>query len=906
MGYSFSMKKIFYLVFFSSFFVIALSTFSSKALAGSCTISSGNTEDYEGLIVHVAVLDKNGNMNSTPANTGYTMNLTSNANGGTGGDAGIIRVNSSKAVIEGPYAGVQFSPVTSGCTDTGRVDSYNAGDMVLDYGTSSQNVSGIPSSPSNSSGWVLMCGTSTNPGSKNGDGRSFTMSMNGHPAGYADGGTWLYYFDGDTIPHAGSLAWNLADKSHGAINGLTMQFNAVYVEPSPPPTSIQGAVYSKSGAAVDNVQITGVSVPAGLKTGSPHAGWFNFDLPIGTGFSIHAQDPFTSANGHKHSGVKITPFNGSVDISGYICKGNSSSYEEQVADESNSNAGCRYVPPKQAGNGGYDFHYTKEQYAVIAVAGTVAPSGAYPGTTVNFTGSATVSQTLPDDGNDTYKIAITPVPPNVGDTTFSGSTCSASSTTKLLAATPTVILPCSITIPATSTPGTRYCVTTSVTSYPSYATVSGNNPKKCVNVLAPPTISLGAVPSHEIGSNSSANISYTINCKDFLGTLTYNVSVLPAVPNSLASTTYSCTTVNATYNGTIANTASFLDGVTPNKYVYTAQITAAAQNPGEPALPPVSLPITSGTATLNVYTVPYARFYGGDIMSQGSGGQILFNTKTNSLGATASTTADTSGSATQYAVVAKNVVMIASASFSTNKNSLTAKIYASPNIASTQSTGGGTWNSTTNDWSASGYYGNVNANSTIGSATNVNKKITVVGKDIFIVGDVTVDTTNLPSPYGTAAAFDDSLTPSLVFISKGNIYISSSVTRIDASLQAQGGSIYTCWDANKITPGIDQGTNCQKTLTVNGSVGASKSGSVPGSGSIHFNRSCGTRLNAALNEDSGLVNGGLLSARTCTSFASGVAAEVFNFPNYLYFTSSYGSGSASTQFQSLYSAPPLL
>jgi hypothetical protein len=874
MGYSLRMKKIFYLIFFASFFVIALSTFSSKALAGSCTISSGNTEDYEGLIVHVAVLDKNGNMNSTPANTGYTMNLTSNANGGTGGDAGIAQVDSSKALIH-KYAAVQFSPVTSGCTDTGHVDSYNAGDMVLDYGTSSQNVSGIPSSPSNSSGWVLMCGTSTDPGSNNGDGRNFTVSMNGHPSGYADGGTWLYYFDGDTIPHAGSFAWNLTDKNHGAINGLTMQFNAVYVEPSPP-TTIQGAVYSASGLALDTVNITGTNVPAGLKTGSPHAGWFNFDVFIGTGFSIHAEDPFTSADGHQHSGVRITPYKSDVTK----CNDNSTSYELQVARSSKSDGGCNYG---LSGNGGYDFHYTKEQYAKIDVSGTVAPSGAYPGSTVNFTGSATVSQTLPDDGNDTYKIAITPVPPNVGDTTFSGSTCSASSTTKLLAAAPTKTLPCSIKIPDASPPGTQYCVTTSVTNYPGYAKVSGNNPTKCVKVLAPPTISLGAAPSHEIGNGSPANITYTVDCKDFIGTLTYSISVsstpmsIPR-PTSVAAKTFNCITANATYPGTISNTATSLDGDAPNNYTYTPSITGAAGA----SIP--KLPISGTPVILDNYTVPYARFYGGDIMSQGDNGSIVFNV--NSL-------ASATGSVTEYAAVAKATITLASAAFRSGAvNSLTAPIRATPNISAANNTSGGTWGN--NNWSTSGYFGDIASDEHVSDSAGVNGatgKITVVGANIYIDGNITISTTNLPPPSGNAV-FNDASIPSLVFITPGNIYISANVSRIDASLQA-GGDIFTCASGNAVA----SGSNCQTPLTVNGSVGAG--------GTIKFNRSCGTRLTARNNEDSG-INGGLIKTpRSCT-ISGGGAAEVFNFPNYLYFTSSTGSSASRTQFQSIYSAPPLL
>jgi hypothetical protein len=84
-----------------------------------------------------------------------------------------------------------------------------------------------------------MCGTSTDPGSKNGDGRIFTMSMNGRPSGTVAGGFWKFYY-GDTTPRTGNFSWNLKDKDNGGINGMTMQVNAVYVEPQP--ATIQGGV----------------------------------------------------------------------------------------------------------------------------------------------------------------------------------------------------------------------------------------------------------------------------------------------------------------------------------------------------------------------------------------------------------------------------------------------------------------------------------------------------------------------------------------------------------------------------------------------------------------------------------------------------------------------------------------
>ena len=889
MGYSLSMKKIFYLIFFASFFVIALSTFSSKALAGSCTISSGNIDDFEGLIVHVAVLNNNGTIDSTPAITGYTMGLTSNANGGTGGNAGIRRVNQKKEIIES-YSGVMFSPVTTACTDTNRVDSYNAGDMVLDYGVSSNNVSAIPTPknpPVNDTGWVLGCGTTSNPGSKNGEGRLFTMKMNGNPTGTVPDGTWLYYYDGQKIPTTGSFTWSLADKQHGGINGLTMQFNAVYV---PPKTNIQGTVYSAVNKELSGVQISGTNVPTNRKTGSN--GSFTFGILAGASFSIRAVDPFTSADGHKHSGVKITPYGSKVTQCTINNIANSTSYELQVAGTEKSIGACNY---RLTGNSGYDFQYTKEQYAKIAVAGTVTPSEAYPGTTVDFTGSATVSQALPDDGDDTYRITITPsiAPPNSGDTTTFKDCYGASSTStqKLYLnafSSSSKSLSCQIKIPAGSTAGTQYCVTTSVFTAHDYVKITGDNLIKvdntgyklikCVKVLAPPTISLGAAPSHEIGSGENANISYKVNCNDFRGSITYQISVssTPAsssAPSSLESTTNNCT-ANPTLSGTISNKAADLDGVAPNNYTYSPSITAAKGVP--------NLPISGTAVTLDNYTVPYARFYGADIMSQGD---IVFNV--NSL-------TDATGSATQYAAVAKKTITLATAAFRSGKvNTLTAIISAISNISSSNNTSGGTW---ANDFNTSGYYGDVSKTTTINSKAGATGKVTVVGNDIYITGDITVDTTNLPGPPGSAF-FNDSLTPSLVFIAAQNIYIDHTVHRIDASLQA-GSNIYTCADTSK-TPvtAVANGSNCQTPLTVNGSVGAK---------AIKFNRSCGTRLKAASGEDNTPKQYGLLDRGSICPQNMAMAAEVFNLPNYLYFTSSTGSSASQTQFQSIYSAPPLL
>jgi len=659
--------------------------------------------------------------------------------------------------------------------------------------------------------------------------------------------------------------------------------------------TIQGAVYSPSGAALDAVNISGTNVPGGVTTGLPHPGWFSFNETIGNWFSIHAQDPFIGTNGHKYSAVKITPYIGGVDRSAgatscsfngtnYSGPTSYSGYEWQNANSPNSGtAQCNYG---LSTNGGYDFHYTKEQYAKIDVSANVTPSGAYPGTIVNFTGSASVSQTLSDDGADTYIITTTPsiAPPNAGDATFAGSTCAAFSTQSLRPET-TKTLSCNITIPAAATAGTKYCVTTSISSYPSYVSVSGNNPIKCVTVLRPPSIVIGPQSSHEIGSSTPGDISYTLNCNSFTGSLTYNITVSPTGPHSISGASASCSS-GISINGLVGNTPSFLDTLDPNIYSYTPIITSAIPGPGQAAVP--GIPISGLSSAVTVYTVPYARFYGNNIAS--GSGSIYFNNLDNQPLTTSSSSA---GSAAQYAAIAKTTILIATAAFRSTAPAspigLSALTSAQVAIASTNNTSGATW---ANNWSTSGYYGDTTATTTINAARSVASKITIVGNDIYITGNITIDSTKLPSP---SNLFDNASIPVITLIAKNNIYIDPSVTQIDALLQATN-DIYTCSTGAAATPSAA----CSNTLLVNGAVGAGNA--------IHFDRVCGTRLFAPSIEDNATAGTYMTNGnKNCSgSYKSGTAAEVINFPSYLYFASPYTSGATQTQYQSIYSAPPLL
>jgi len=1030
MGFSLRIKNVLHLIFFISFFVIALSTFSSKALAGSCTISSGNTEDYEGLIVHVAVLDSNGNFNSTPPITGYTMNLTSNANGGTGGDAGIMHVDGNKVKIDGPYSGVEFSPVTSGCTYTG--DSYNAGDMVLSYGTSSNNVSGIPASPRNGSGWVLMCGTSTDPGSNNGDGRNFTMSMNGRPSGTVAGGFWMFYY-GDTTPHTGNFSWNLKDKGNGGINGMTMQVNAVYVEPQP--ATIQGSVSAVDGTELYNVPIDNNNGTGGYTEDQNGAnpGWFFFTLDAGTGFSVRVPAA-TNQNGHKYSNPKIQPWGPNGDgTSGphdASCFGSSTSYEWQVALNPNSTGKCDYIPPKENNNRGYDivyqtdevpaiqgvvyghttgsgkiglpgitipathatpgnctdgqpfaqspttdavgnytfqvgvdyyfcvhvpltyqyagvtysnlvitpfgstgisgnigasctstsssyewqqaevgnsgtntgsyycnygltsnrgynFLYKTAQSATITATSSVSSPKAYPGDVVTFTSIAADSNTLPDDGTDTYLYSVTPsTTAGPSDTTFGAGCGTSGNVSSPLIPETTHTQSCAITIPTTSTAGTTYCITTTISNQPIYASVAGSPSQACVVVAQKPSITVTGVVNgvssasaeHEIGSTVDVTMNVAISCNDFIGTISYSVTSSPSLYSN--SFSYPCTVANGpAATNPILISAATLNSSSPNAYVFTASITAAA---GVPA------PLASSTATLRNYTVPYARFYGNDIAS--GSGSIYFNNHDNQPLAASSSSA---GSAAQYAAIAKTTILIATAAFRSTAPAspigLSALTSAQVAIASTNNTSGPDWK---DSWSTPGYYGGITTTTTISGASSIASKITIVGNDIYIKGNITVNSTKLPS---TSNLFDNASIPVITLIAAHNIYIDPGVTQIDALLQA-GNDIYTCSTGAAATPSAA----CSNTLLVNGEVGASNT--------IHFDRVCGTRLFATSTEDNATAGTYMTNAnKSCSgSYKSGAAAEVINFPSYLYFASPYISGATQTQYQSIYSAPPLL
>jgi hypothetical protein len=304
---------------------------------------------------------------------------------------------------------------------------------------------------------------------------------------------------------------------------------------------------------------------------------------------------------------------------------------------------------------------------------------------------------------------------------------------------------------------------------------------------------------------------------------------------------------------------------------------------------------TSVNAALNVYEVPYAKFYGNDIYATSpSNGSIIFNTNTNLTNTDA-------GSAVDHASLAylnaTNVINTAAVRY---RNSLTLPnalnslrswwqrtattdrspaefIPSNPSAISTSTV---QLNSL-----ATGYYQR-NGNLEIQSGAVINNKITTRSTGSTYIS--TNINTNVPSAV-PGVPFNNATTPVVLIISDGDIYIDRNVTNIDAILVAQGGTIYSCSSSYSQVSRNTWHNQCNRKLVINGAVSAP---------TIRFARSIGTRL---------LANPGELpdqaTATPPTSSAS--AAEVINFPGYLYFATPYLNNTSSASYQSIFNAPPL-
>jgi hypothetical protein len=441
------------------------------------------------------------------------------------------------------------------------------------------------------------------------------------------------------------------------------------------------------------------------------------------------------------------------------------------------------------------------------------------------------------------------------------------------------------TIPSNTTVGTVICqriwydpihnVAAAPTDHNGYSTPA------CVKVVSTPSVDGNPVP-YEKGSGVSVPVTANISCGTYVGAVAWsftNATILGASGSS---------TCSSGQNITITDTVNSPDTYPVGSYDMNVAITFAGGTDAK-------------VSTLSIFTVPYARFYGNDVLSNGT---LTFNTNTA-----------TAGSGSQYAAIAANLLVDALSGVS-DGILLNSAQFRSPSPApappdglkaiwagggvmpdpqavasylpktATSSADPGLWPTL-----AGKYYYNIDGDEHITGIPGTSSKITVHAENIYIDGDI-ITTTNV-----TGSAFNDSTTPVIVLYANQNIFIAPGVQRIDAIII--GGTIHTCNTngdlANPIPARSDWHTSCATKLTINGSVGAD---------TVIFARTQGTRLKAVAGEDIN-VNGNQLGA-SLGSLSE--AAEVINFPNYLYFASpNLESGTiGATPYQSLFSAPPIL
>ncbi len=389
----------------------------------------------------------------------------------------------------------------------------------------------------------------------------------------------------------------------------------------------------------------------------------------------------------------------------------------------------------------------------------------------------------------------------------------------------------------------------------------------------PPSITLTGT-TYEKGAGGAANITATLNCNTYAGSVVWSTSNGSGLTNG--SWTDSCVSGGTFTHPVNANTGNALDGKAPGNYNYTAS--ASSPSGVTPAAP----------VAVNVYEVPFVRFFGQDISVCGSGdtSQFMFDTANgkkgsfsslatifNSLGSNTFAglhTEDPSGSRDKIRSTWSSLVAGACNSqtitFPADSSALTSGV----------------------DLSASGkrYYKTTNASisGTLGGQVTIKDSgsVTISGD---IINNAIPTNAFTPATMGTAP---------VLLIKAQNIYISPNVKRIDAVLFASG-DIYTCGNgasparANWDNLPSDSPAGCRSTLIINGALYASN---------VHFMRSTGTRL----------------LANTSTSYAGFGApatdntnpAEVVNYPAYLNFMPLNLPDDSSSKPDAYFNMPPRL
>ncbi len=316
--------------------------------------------------------------------------------------------------------------------------------------------------------------------------------------------------------------------------------------------------------------------------------------------------------------------------------------------------------------------------------------------------------------------------------------------------------------------------------------------------------------------------------------------------------------------------------------------------------------VSSKSSSITVRSVPYARFYGHDIyagcnVGQGSDeGFILFNVNPNG---------NLAGAAVEYAAIAitdiSSQIPVGTNPITTAFNKLAPParpnglrayfpdgfapcppdfINANSDLLPTDSRTLLSENLNISTEGSDAFLTrdtDENENLTLTGTTN--HKLTIMAHDIYLSGSGTFGA-NLPDPN---SPFNDASSSVVLIIATGNVYIDPNLTTVNAIIIASQGTVYTCGSNTyaKI-PQEEWHNRCMNKLVINGAVGAN---------GIEFGRSIGTRkLGVGPSEPANQPQG------------NNSAAEVINFPYYLYFASPYLDSSIGEGYDSIINAAPYL
>ncbi|MCK9641578.1 MAG: hypothetical protein M0R39_16875 [Prolixibacteraceae bacterium] len=484
------------------------------------------------------------------------------------------------------------------------------------------------------------------------------------------------------------------------------------------------------------------------------------------------------------------------------------------------------------------------------------------------------------------------------------------------------------TIPATAVEGDKYCQRVSFKPDAwNHLSRTGYSNEVCVIVTVPTLQDYEPISTasgdYEKGSTPLPTFSVGIRVNKFpcdrtvaegasIGTILWNNNKYLSGAQQSYPLTSRCSPMSSPALYTVPITAAeatTMDGQVPPGPGITATTTITSGPPAYDsangnALRPFPMVASS---TINVFEVPYTRFYGGDVYA--TTGSIYFNSNDPIIGA---------GAAVDYAAIAVNeygspssrntyaglptAIRRGAPYTAISTNSLKAKwpagsspgtnwAYDAVKNALPSSPSAAAASTHLDATTAKGFYertGNLLINPSPAGSAVVNKITIHAGGNIYIKNNITTSV-----PLTGPIAFNDATTPIVLLISDDNIYIDKDVTTITAILIARN-TIYTCAQNAGVSgeqqPRSGWQSSCRTKLTINGAVGARD---------IRFSRSIGSRLGTSTTHT---------AAGEPYDQAQGVstAAEVINLPAYMYFATPLLSNNSAGGYQSIYNAAPLL